>query len=92
MPVVSHHAAALGGVRLADLDLKKLREYAEELGYWPATTRPEDIERHRRLNAALDVAPDPEKTSRKFAHLRRRAEREANEAEQRRAVADLYKD
>ena len=72
------------------LDLKKLREYAEELGYWPATTRPEDIERHRRLNAALDAAPDQEKITKMFAHLRRRSEREANEAEQRRAVADLY--
>ena len=31
-----------------------LREPADEFGYWPATTDEADIERHRRLNAALD--------------------------------------
>ena len=54
---------------MAELDWAKLRELAEELGFWPATTNPEDIERHRRLNKALDAAPDLEKTAKKFAHL-----------------------
>lgn len=30
------------------IDYAKLRELAEEFGYWPATTNPEDIGRHRR--------------------------------------------
>jgi rRNA maturation protein Nop10 len=32
------------------------RELAKEFGFYPATTNPEDIERHRRLNAAADAA------------------------------------
>ena len=76
----------------SDEDKRRRAELAKELGYFPATLYPEDIERHRRLNAALDKAPDMEKTRRKFAHLRRRAEREANVAEQRLAVADLYEE
>ena len=43
---------------MAELDWARLRELARELGFWPATTNPEDIERHRRLNKALDAAPD----------------------------------
>jgi hypothetical protein len=54
---------------MAELDMANLRELACELGYWPATTHPEDIERHRRLNRALDAALDLEKTKKKFAHL-----------------------
>lgn len=53
----------------AEPDLTTLRELAAEFGYTPATTNPEDIERHRRLNKALDAAPDLEKTMKKFAHL-----------------------
>lgn len=56
---------------MAEPDLTKLRELAAEFGYTPATTNPEDIERHRRLNKALDTAPDREKTMKKFAHLHR---------------------
>ena len=52
------------------MDMKKLREYAEELGYWPATTNEEDIDRHRRLNAALDKAHSAEEITRRYAHLR----------------------
>ncbi|HET9565195.1 MAG TPA: hypothetical protein VFP27_11995 [Mycobacterium sp.] len=36
------------------LDMALLRELADEFGYWPATTDEADIDRHRRLNAALD--------------------------------------
>jgi len=75
---------------MADLDMEKLREYAEELGYWPATTDPEDIDRHRRLNAALDKAPDQDKTMRKFAHMRRRQAQEEREQRLREEMADLY--
>jgi hypothetical protein len=32
------------------------RELAKEFGLYPATTNPEDIERHRRLNAAAEAA------------------------------------
>ena len=34
--------------------MARLRELADEFGYWPATTDEADIERHRRLNAGLD--------------------------------------
>lgn len=60
---------------MAEIDWVRMRELARELGFWPATTNPEDIERHRRLNKALDAAPDLEKTAKKFAHLHRQAER-----------------
>ncbi len=44
---------------------KRLRaELAAELGYSPAPLDPEDIQRHRRLNAALDAAPSRERVAR----------------------------
>ncbi len=46
-----------------------ISKLVDELGFWPATTNPEDIERHRRLNAALEKAPDLEKIAQKYAHL-----------------------
>ena len=49
---------------------KRLRaELAKELGYFPATLDPEDIERHRRLNAALDAAPTRERIGLRYRHL-----------------------
>ncbi|HRD12614.1 MAG TPA: hypothetical protein PLI79_12195 [Mycobacterium sp.] len=60
---------------MAELDWARMRELARELGFWPATTHPEDIERHRRLNKALDAAPDRETLAKKFAHLHRKAKR-----------------
>ena len=60
---------------MAELDWARLREFAEELGFWPATTNPEDIERHRRLNKALDAAPDRETLAKKFAHLHEKSKR-----------------
>lgn len=65
---------------MAAIDWVKLRELAEELGYWPATTSPEDIERHRRLNKALDAAPDLDKTAKKFAHLHKQARQKGRRA------------
>lgn len=38
---------------MAEIDWVLLRELADEFGYWPATTEPADIQRRRRLNAAL---------------------------------------
>lgn len=70
--------------------MTELRKLAAELGYWPATTNPEDIDRHRRLNAALDKAPTMEQISRKWDHRRVAAERAADEAAKREALADLY--
>lgn len=54
---------------MGNLDMAKLRELAAELGYWPATTDEADIDRHRRLNTALDKAPDMETVAKKFRHL-----------------------
>jgi hypothetical protein len=48
--------AASSGSTSPPLDMALLRELAKEFGFYPATTNPEDIERHRRLNAAADAA------------------------------------
>jgi hypothetical protein len=70
---------------------RRLRaELAAELGFFPASLAPEDIERHRRLNAALDAAPSLEKITCKFAHLREEKRRADVERDARAAVADLY--
>ena len=59
----------------SDEDRRRRAELAKELGYFPATLDPEDIERHRRLNAALDPHP-PESGWRAMAvRLRREASR-----------------
>jgi hypothetical protein len=70
---------------------KRLRaELAQELGFYPASRDPADIERHRRLNAALDKAPTMDRIHRKFAHLREEERRASVEARGRVQVADLY--
>jgi hypothetical protein len=50
------------------LDTGRLRELEAECGFWPATTDPEGIERHRRhyRNADYWLA-----RSRRFDHLRK---------------------
>lgn len=70
-------------------DQRRRAELAAELGYIPASLVPEDIERHRRLNAALDGAPSLEKITRKYAHLREGMHRANIEADGRSEVADL---
>ena len=60
---------------MAEIDWARMRELAEELGFWPATTNPEDIERHQRLNKALDAAPGLDKLAAKFAHLHQQSKR-----------------
>jgi hypothetical protein len=70
---------------------RRLRaELAADLGYFPATLDPMDIERHRRLNAALDAAPTQEKISRKFAHLREMKRPAEVESRGGAEVADVY--
>lgn len=73
-------------------ELRLRADLARELGYWPATTTPADIERHRRLNAALDAAPTREQISRRYAHLAEERRRSEVEARGRAEVADLYSD
>ena len=70
---------------------KRLRaELAQELGFYPASLDPADVERHRRLNAALDKAPTLDRIHRKFAHLREEKRQHEAEARGRVQVADLY--
>ena len=65
-------------------------ELAQELGFYPASPDPADIDRHRRLNAALDRALTLDGIHRKFAHLREEKRRAYIEARGRAQVADLY--
>jgi hypothetical protein len=51
---------------------------------------PADIDRHRRLNAALDRAPTLDRIHRKFAHLREDKRQHEAEARGRAEAADLY--
>ena len=74
----------------SDEDKRRRAELAKELGYFPATLDPEDIERHRRLNAALDATPTRERIGLRYRHLsevRRQREVEQRGSEE---VADLY--
>jgi hypothetical protein len=70
---------------------KRLRaELAQELGFYPASLDPADIDRHRRLNAALDSALTLDRIHRKFAHLREEDRRAYVKARGRAQVADLF--
>ena len=70
---------------------KRLRaELFQELGFYPASLDPADIDRHRRLNAALDRALTLDGIHRKFAHLREEQRQHEAEARGRAEVADLY--
>ena len=74
----------------SDEDTRRQAELAKGLGYFPATLDPEDIERHRWLNAALDAAPTGEQVARRYAHLREQKRRAEVEARGRAEMADLY--
>jgi hypothetical protein len=65
-------------------------ELAQELGFYPARLDPADIDRHRRLNAALDSAPTLDRIHRKFAYLREEKRQHEAEARGRVQVADVY--
>ena len=70
---------------------KRLRaELAQELGFYPASLDPANVDRHRRLNAALDRALTLDRIHRKFAHLREEKRQHEAEARGRVQVADLY--
>jgi hypothetical protein len=71
-------------------DKRRGAELAQELGFYPASLDPTDIDRHRRLNAALDRALTLDVIHRKFAHLRDAKRRAEVEASGRAEVADLY--
>lgn len=74
-------------------DERRLRaELAAELGFYPATLDPADIERHRRLHAALDAAPTIERIARKYAHQREERRRAEVEQRGRQQISDLYED
>jgi hypothetical protein len=61
--------AVAGDTMSVDLDMVKLRELAAEFGFWPATTDPDDIERHREHNKNADFWLA---RSHRFDHLARR--------------------
>ena len=70
---------------------KRLRaELAQELGFYPASLDPADIDRHRRLNADLDRALTLDRIHRKFAHLREEKRQHEAESRGRVEVADVY--
>ena len=70
---------------------KRLRaELAQELGFYPASLDPAAIDRHRRLNAALDRALTLDRINRKFAHLREEKRQHEAESRGRVEVADVY--
>ena len=70
---------------------KRLRaELAQELGFYPASLDPADIDRHRRLNAALDRALTLARIHQKFAHLREEKREHEAEGRGRAEAADLY--
>ena len=71
-------------------DKRRRAELAQELGFYPASLDPTHIDRHRRLNAALDRAPTLDRIHRKFAHLREADRRASVEPRGRVQVADLF--
>jgi hypothetical protein len=77
---------------VSDHDKRLRAELAAELGYIPASSAPEDIDGHRRLNTALDIAPTMDQISRKYAHFREEKRRADVEAQGRADVDDLYED
>jgi hypothetical protein len=77
-------------VASTEQDKRLPAELAQELGFYPASLDPADIDRHRRLNAALDSAPTLDRIHRKFAHLREKERRASVEARGRAQVADVY--
>ena len=70
-------------------DKRRRAELAQELGFYPASLDPADIDRRRRLNAALDRAPTLDRIHRKFAHLREEKRQHEAEARGRAETADL---
>jgi hypothetical protein len=74
---------------VSDHDKRLRAELAAELGYIPVSLAPDEIKRHRQLNAATDRAPSRERIGRKYAHLREQKRRAEVEVAGRAAIADL---
>jgi hypothetical protein len=79
-----------GSMAFTEEDRRLRAELAAELGYFPATLDPADIDRHRRLNAALDAAPTADQIACKYAHLSEDRRQRVVEVAGRAALADLY--
>ena len=62
----------------SDEDRTRRAELAKELGFFAATLDPVDIERHRRLNAALDSAPTRDGVASKRRVIASRSRRAAS--------------
>jgi len=77
-------------VASTEQDKRRRAELAQELEFYPASLDPAYIDRHRRLNAALDRAPTLDRIHRKFAHLREEKRQHEAEARGRAEAADLY--
>ncbi|AGB21682.1 hypothetical protein Mycsm_01265 [Mycobacterium sp. JS623] len=75
----------------SEQDRRLRAQLAAELGYIPATLGPDEIERHRQLNAAADCTLSQERILRKYAHLREEKLRTEIEVAGRSEVTDLYK-
>ncbi|MGQ9408951.1 hypothetical protein [Mycolicibacterium gilvum] len=76
------------------VDHERLRraELAAELGFVPASLDADAVERHRRLNAAADRAPNIDRVHAKYAHIREYQRRERAEAAGRLVLEDVVDD
>jgi hypothetical protein len=74
----------------SDEDRARRAELGKELGCFPATLNPIDIERLRRLNAALGAAATKDRIAAKYAHLHQERRRTEVEERGRREVAHLH--
>ncbi|SCX15190.1 hypothetical protein [Mycolicibacterium fluoranthenivorans] len=73
-----------------DDDRRQRADLAAELGFYPATLDPADIERHRRANESDKCRPGLGEIRQRYAWHREEKRRRAVEAEGRASVADLY--
>jgi hypothetical protein len=73
-----------------DHDRQLRAELAAELGFFPASLAPEDLERHRQMNAHADDSSGQERVVRKHAHLAEQRRLADAESRGRSVVADLY--
>ncbi|AXQ51707.1 hypothetical protein SEA_COLT_98 [Mycobacterium phage Colt] len=68
------------------LDMEKLRAFASEVGYWPATDDDDELEARRQAHAA-DTG-SLERTHAKYGHLREHKRQVEAEAAARRDLKD----
>jgi hypothetical protein len=77
---------------VSDHDKRLRAELAAELGYIPASLDPDDIERHRRLKAAIEKAPTREQLAVRYRHFGEEHRRCYVEERGRHVVADQFDD